>query len=296
MQIRTKLNNLLIQWEISRFKNLIIPFTILLTGIKGLFRILINSRQKIPQARPVTWTFDIEALIAKIPEDHKTGLYQFCLSKLEAEPLNEEVSLTTIKAIKSNPSELGGINLALLTNTDLDVKDIYEYLILTKMNVNKDFKRNGEQALEHLASVALSAVKCREPVAIAEYERLIELGYATLGFIPTSKSDIRSAIRSIYILASLETTEKAYWKWPMIYLWHLAKNEYNCFYTGLLLDAYPELLRNEKYKNHLLKCIEFLREEDVKDVSPENALNYLANVTMGLVCLKRIQGALNENK
>lgn len=290
MQIRTKLNNLLIQWEISRFKHLIIPFTILLTGIKGLFRILINSRQKIPQARPVTWTFDIEALIAKIPEDHKTGLYQFCLSKLEAEPLNEEVPLTTIKAIKSNPSELGGINLALLTNTDLDVKDIYEYLILTKMNVNKDFKRNGEQALEHLASVALSAIKCREPVAIAEYERLIQLGYAMLGFFPTSK-DIRSSIRSIYILSSFD---KAFWKIPMIYLWHLAKNEYNCFYTGLLLDAYPELLSNEKYKNHLLKCIEFLREEDVKDISPENALNYLANVTMGLVALKKIQSAIND--
>jgi hypothetical protein len=291
MQTLTNINNL----KLLRFKYFTIPLTILLTGLKGGIRILLNSRQRVPEARPVTWTFDVDKLIAKIPEEHKTGLYQFCLSKLDPELVTEDVVNTTTKAIKKNPTELGGINLALLTNTDLDLKDIYEYLILTKMNVNGDFKRNAEEALEHLAAVWLSAVKCREPVAIAEFKRLVSLGYPSFGLVPTSK-DVRSAIRSIYILANLETFKKDYWKNTMVYLWYLSKHEYNCFYTGLLLDAYPELLRHEKYKNHLLKCIEFLREEDIETMSPENTLNYLANVTMGLVCLKRIQGALDANK
>lgn len=136
----------------------------------------------------------------------------------------------------------------------------------------------GAQALTLLATLRTSAVLCKEPIAASKYSSLLwKYGYGLLSLFPTAYIESRrgyfnehNCMTSLYVLSKL-AKYKWFWKMPMIYVWSLSKHWYNGYFTGLLLDAHPELLKKDKYKNHLLKCVEYLREVRISEVVERSA-------------------------
>jgi hypothetical protein len=130
----------------------------------------------------------------------------------------------------------------------------------------------GAQALTILSALKLSYFKSKDQEAKREYNRLFyNYGYGLLSLFPTAYIDSRrgyfndhNCIIALYVL--LKTAESKFEKWlykkAMMYVWRLSKHWYNGYFTGLLLDACPELLKKEEYQNHLRKCLLYLQESE----------------------------------
>ena len=140
----------------------------------------------------------------------------------------------------------------------------------------------GAQALTILSTLKLCYKKTRNPHAKEMYDKLFtQYGYGILSLFPTAYIDKQrgyfndhNCMISLYVLSKLADTafEKFLYKKAMQYVWSLSSHWYNGYYTGLLLDAYPELLKKPKYSKQLDKCLEYLGEADFRNMmqSPES--------------------------
>lgn len=286
MKIRTKINRLY-------FKYIKVSYIALVAYVSGFKQQL--SRKNLEPAKSISWTFDVEDLVKKIelsddfglkmttnPENQ--GLYHYLLSKLDSSLITIHLLNGTIRATKDFPKNLIGLNLTMLGTKDADLKDAYELLVIKRIKAFNAFDVSPENALHHLACLVLSANKTREPLATAQFEELLSLNYLLLTRYPKPE-----ALPSLYVLASL-AQDKSLWKNQMLWAWELGKNDNNAFNAGLLIDAYPELLEEDYYKEHLMKCLDCVREVNIEELNSEEALAYLAEVTMMMTTLKRIRG------
>lgn len=134
----------------------------------------------------------------------------------------------------------------------------------------------GAQTLTILATLKLSYKKTRNPDAKIAYDKLFnKYGYGILSLFPTAYIDKQrgyfndhNCMSALYVLSKLAETkfEKWIYKTAMKYVWELSKHWYNGYYTGLLLDAHPELKKESKYKKHLEDCLSYLEELDWKQM------------------------------
>lgn len=135
----------------------------------------------------------------------------------------------------------------------------------------------GAQALTILAALRVADVKLRSKTAGAEYRKLLKVyGFGLLSLFPTAYTDTRrgyfndhNCMIALYTLAKLSSSSwgRAFWKIPMVYVWKLSKHWYNAYFTGLLFDAYPELLKNASNVAYLKKCIAYLQEVQVEEIT-----------------------------
>lgn len=143
----------------------------------------------------------------------------------------------------------------------------------------------GAQALTLLASLRVADVKLGNLDARREYKNMLwKHGLGLLSIFPTAYIDSRrgyfndhNCLISLYVLSKLSTSKwgKLFWKIPMIYVWSLSKHWYNGYFTGLMFDAYPEMLKNPKNYAYLMECMSYLQEPDLKDVL-QRPVNYKA--------------------
>jgi hypothetical protein len=142
----------------------------------------------------------------------------------------------------------------------------------------------GAQALTLLASLRVAEVKCQNPRAKSAYWKLLWLhGQGLLSLFPTAYIDTRrgyfndhNCIISLYVLSKLSTSKlgKLFWKIPMYYVWSLSKHWYNGYFTGLMFDAYPEMLKSTSNRDYLWKCLAYLREVDSLDQVLKRPMDY----------------------
>ena len=217
--------------------------------------------------------------------------------------------------IKStNASTLANLNLAMHTETSDMVQDRFDVFVQEVINndfgllefeepddevakdawleqpigrkklksVNAMFQPDpsltGEKALIILASLKLAEVQRKSLDAKEAYYKLLwKNGYAFLSAFPTAEVS-ESAMFSLYVLSKRSTgKEKILWKFAMRRLQALAVNtDHDMLFTGMLFDAYPELLEKDENKMRLLY---FNRKLNIVD-SKYNNLNYLGNYTM----------------
>jgi hypothetical protein len=179
MQIHTKLNNLLRLY-------IKYPFIALLTSISGGCRIALGPLKKEVSAVPISWTFDIEKLIAKIdvgPEDQ--GLYHFLLNKLDPALVTDAVVDNSIMALRNFPTNITPYGMLLLSDgVNEFIKDNFEIVVLKRIERYKTLPETNspEEALARLAYLGISGAKCREPLAISEFHGKMSLGYRLLAF------------------------------------------------------------------------------------------------------------------
>lgn len=134
----------------------------------------------------------------------------------------------------------------------------------------------GAQALTLLASLRIGDVKLGNLDARREYKNMLwKHGLGLLSIFPTAYIDSRrgyfndhNCLVSLYVLSKLSTNKwgKLFWKIPMIYVWMLSKHWYNGYFTGLLFDAHPELLKKRKNYEYLQECMSYLQEPSISDV------------------------------
>lgn len=133
----------------------------------------------------------------------------------------------------------------------------------------------GAQALTILSALKLCYAKTKSPAAKKAYDDLfMKYGYGILSLFPTAyiKSkrgyfNDHNCMIALYVLSKLADTpfEKWLYKTAMKYVWRLSKHWYNGYFTGLLLDAYPELRKEKEFADHLVACLEYLSEVELPE-------------------------------
>ncbi len=134
----------------------------------------------------------------------------------------------------------------------------------------------GAQALTILSALRVADVKCNNTRAREAYWKLLWIhGQGLLSIFPTAYIDNRrgyfndhNCLISLYVLSKLSGSKlgKLFWKIPMYYVWSLSKHWYNAYFTGLMFDAYPEMLKNPSNYEYLQKCMAYLMEPSIDDV------------------------------
>lgn len=118
----------------------------------------------------------------------------------------------------------------------------------------------GTKALILLAALKVAGKtigvdKAGNPEARGAYIDLLwKKGYALLSAFPTAGKVDSAAMAALYVLAKNSTgKELAVWKLAMKNQQALAKNsELDAVFTGLLFDAFPDLMKSDANKRHVL--------------------------------------------
>jgi hypothetical protein len=136
-------------------------------------------------------------------------------------------------------------------------------------NLQPGLETVGAQALTLLSALRVAEKKCRNPFARDAYRKMLyKYGYGVLSLIPTSfipsargYFNDSNCMAAAYTLAKLADSRagRLFWGIPLFITWSLSYKWYNGYFTGLLVDAIPEL--KPYFSNYMAKCWQYLHEE-----------------------------------